>query len=83
MTDDRVPIRIDGETFAALAGSTVASAILASGRLATRHSRKGEPRGPLCGMGVCFECRVTVGGTPGVRSCLVTVAPGMEIGTRD
>lgn len=83
MPEPTVTIRIDGETFAAPAGSTVASAVLASGRLATRYSRKGEPRGPLCGMGVCFECRVKLDGVSGVRSCLVTVAPGMEVHTRD
>jgi NADPH-dependent 2,4-dienoyl-CoA reductase/sulfur reductase-like enzyme len=30
-----------------------------------RVSVTGEPRGPLCGMGICFECAVT----PGRRSC--------------
>ena len=75
----RVAIRIDGRPFDAEAGSSVAAAVLSSGRLATRRSRRGEPRGPLCGMGICFECRLTIDGAPGVRSCLVPVAPGMEI----
>jgi len=75
----KVPISIDGRPFAAAAGSSVAAAVMESGRLALRRSRRGEPRGPLCGMGICFECRLTVDGAPGVRSCLVAVAPGMEI----
>ena len=41
---------------------SIAAAILMSGRSATRRSVSGEPRGPLCGMGICFECRVTVDG---------------------
>lgn len=81
--EERVAIHIDGETFAAEPGSTVAAALVASGRLATRTSRRGEPRGPLCGMGICFECRVTLDGVPGVRACLVAVRPGLEIATRD
>ena len=77
----KVALRIDGETFEAEAGSSVAAAVLQSGRLATRHSRQGDPRGPLCGMGICFECRLTVDGVPNVRSCLLPVASGMEIST--
>ena len=34
-----------------------------------RTSVTGEPRGPLCGMGICFECRTTVDGREHVRSC--------------
>jgi hypothetical protein len=32
-------------------------------------------------MGICHECRVTIGGIAHRRSCLVTVAPEMEIET--
>jgi aerobic-type carbon monoxide dehydrogenase small subunit (CoxS/CutS family) len=81
MPESKIALRIDGESFEAEAGSSVASAVLQSGRLATRRSRRGEPRGPLCGMGICFECRLTVDGVPNVRSCLLPVAPGMEIAT--
>lgn len=81
MAEPTVEVRIDGELCAVAAGSSVAAAVLESGRLATRRSRSGEPRGPLCGMGICFECRLTVDGVPGVRSCLLPVAPGMEIAT--
>jgi D-hydroxyproline dehydrogenase subunit gamma len=81
MPESKIALRIDGEAFEAEPGSSVASAVLQSGRLATRRSRRGEPRGPLCGMGICFECRLTVDGVPNVRSCLLPVAPGMEIAT--
>jgi len=60
---------------------TVAVAVTLAGETAFRHSVTGEPRGPLCGMGICFECRVTIDGVPHARSCQILVQPGMDIGT--
>ncbi|MCP5053679.1 MAG: (2Fe-2S)-binding protein, partial [bacterium] len=42
---------------------------------------KQEPRGALCGMGICFECIVTVNGIPNTRSCMTEVEPGMTVET--
>jgi NADH dehydrogenase/NADH:ubiquinone oxidoreductase subunit G len=39
----------------------------------------GEARGPFCGMGVCYECLVTVNGVPKQRSCMTEVEDNMEI----
>lgn len=64
-------------------GTTVASAILAAGDTVFRKSVTGEPRGPLCGMGICFECRVTIDAMPHQRSCTVLVRDGMEVVTGD
>jgi sarcosine oxidase subunit alpha len=61
-------------------GTTVASAILIAG-IPTRQSLTGEPRGPLCGMGICFECRATINGAMHQRSCQVLCAEGMEVRT--
>jgi sarcosine oxidase subunit alpha len=44
-----------------------------------RFSIEGEARAPLCGMGICMECRVTVNGIPHQRSCQLICAPGMEV----
>ncbi len=78
----RVAITIDGTPFAACTGDTVAAALLASGRLATRRSPvSGAPRGPYCLMGVCFECLVAIDGVGNRQSCLVAVAEGMAIET--
>ncbi|HJV90302.1 MAG TPA: 2Fe-2S iron-sulfur cluster-binding protein [Holophagaceae bacterium] len=38
----------------------------------------GAPRGPLCGMGQCFECRVTIAGRD-VLACLTPALEGMEV----
>ena len=46
-----------------------------------RRSVSGEPRGPLCGMGICFECRVTINGREHCRSCQIPCEPGMEVRT--
>ncbi len=49
---------------------TVAAALENAGRRALRRSVGGEPRGVLCAMGICFECRVEIGGVPHRRACM-------------
>jgi len=78
----RVSIRVDGAALSVEEGVTVAAALLDAGVAAFRTSVSGTPRGPLCAMGTCHECRVTIGGVPHRRACMVAVAPGMEIATR-
>jgi len=62
-------------------GTSVAAAILIAGREAFRTSVSGQPRGPLCGMGVCFECRVTLNGVAHARSCQIVCEEGMQVRT--
>lgn len=73
---------MDGRPFQADAGSTVAAALWNAGMNRFRSSVEGDPRGPLCAMGTCFECRVAIDGVPHRRACLVTCAPGMRVDTR-
>ena len=42
----------------ALPGETIAAALAAADIVAVRQARSGAPRGPFCGMGVCFDCLV-------------------------
>lgn len=51
------------------AGTSLAAALLAKGVTRFRTSASGEGRGPLCGMGTCFECRVTLDGEAHRRAC--------------
>src|SRR5215831_20559914 len=74
-----VRIRFDGAEIEALPGETVAAALAAADIVAVRRSRSGAPRGPYCGMGVCFDCLVTVDGRPNQRACLTKVEPGMDV----
>jgi sarcosine oxidase subunit alpha len=79
-TGNRVDIYINGEAVTAYEGDTVLAALVASGHKSLRHSRKiGESRGPLCGMGVCYECLVTINQRPNQRACMTEVEDGMEI----
>ncbi len=78
---EKVLIMIDGAEHWAVPGTTVAAALLNSGVRTFRGSVSGEARAPLCGMGICFECRVKVDGTENVRSCLEMIKEGMEIET--
>jgi hypothetical protein len=74
-------IEVDGEPVPAFAGETVATVLLALGRRTFRHTGHGAPRGLYCGMGVCFDCLVTVDGVENVRACLTPVEDGMVIAT--
>ena len=73
--------RVNGEEVRVTPGTTVAAAISMGGHRAFRTSVKGEARGPLCGMGICFECRATIDGSMHQRSCQTVCRPGMEITT--
>jgi sarcosine oxidase subunit alpha len=78
-----VELRIDGRPVQAAADATVAVALAQLGIWTFRRSVQGQPRGPVCGMGICYECRVTINGVPHRRACLQQVEEGMEIRTGD
>jgi sarcosine oxidase subunit alpha len=59
-------------------GTTVAVALALEG-LASRKSVTGQCRGPLCGMGICFECRVEINGKLHCRGCQIVCQPGMDV----
>ena len=69
-TGPPVRLRFDGREIEALPGETIAAALAAADIVAVRQARSGAPRGPFCGMGVCFDCLVTVDGRPNQRACL-------------
>jgi predicted molibdopterin-dependent oxidoreductase YjgC len=77
-----VTIWVNGEALEARLGQTIGAAMLAAGRRTVRHTRKaGKPRGLFCAMGTCFDCVVTVNGTPGMRACMTPVETGMRVST--
>jgi D-hydroxyproline dehydrogenase subunit gamma len=77
---EQVSLTVNGTPVVVSMGATVAVAVILAGQVC-RTSVSGEPRGPLCGMGSCFECRVVVDGNPHVRSCQVLCQQGMEVST--
>ena len=77
---ESVVLTVNGSRVTVRAGATVAAAVALAGR-ACRRSVSGEPRRPMCGMGICFECRVTIDGKRHRPSCQVLCQPGMEVST--
>ena len=78
---ERVTILADGRLLEVERGTTVAAALWNAGLTSFRHSVSGEPRAPLCGMGICFECRVTIDGVEHVRACQRLCEDGMQVAT--
>ena len=79
-----VIVFVDGRAVTAPVGSTAIGAIAlaqAQSAAVTRRSVSGAPRGPLCGMGICQECRVTIDGRAHQLSCQTACEPGMDIRT--
>ncbi|MFL4496225.1 (2Fe-2S)-binding protein [Streptomyces sp. VTCC 41912] len=67
--EEPLRITVDGEPVDGVAGQSIAGVLLAAGRLAWRRAPSGAPRGVFCGIGVCFDCLVTVGAERDVRAC--------------
>ena len=76
-----VEIVVDGERHQVPEGMPLAAALLRLGITMFRISVQGEHRAPVCGMGTCFECRVTVAGRQHQRSCLIPCAAGLVVET--
>jgi hypothetical protein len=74
-------VRVNDRVVCVEPGTTVAAAILIAGETVFRTSVRGEPRGPLCGMGICFECRVEIDGLAHCRSCQIVCREGMKVVT--
>jgi len=78
---DKLKVQINGKEISIAEGTSVAAAILNDNVAALRRSVDGNPRGPVCGMGICYECRVTINGVTHQRSCMIACSDGMEIHT--
>ena len=78
VADGRISLTVNGKPIAVAAGTSVAAAVMMAGE-PCRFSVTGEARAPLCGMGICMECRVTIDGVPQRRGCQLLCADGMEV----
>lgn len=75
-----ITISYNGAEYAAYEGESIAAALLANNIRILRYSEKDKkPRGIYCGIGHCYECRVTVDGKRSVRACITTVKHKMNI----
>ena len=77
-----VRLSVNGQAVDVPAGASVAAAV-AQVAARFRRSITGTARAPLCGMGMCFECRVQVDGMDHVRACMTPVSAGMQVRTDD
>ena len=80
---EKFEIEVDGKSILAYSGQTIAEVLLSSGLRVLRVTRKHAPRGVYCGMGICYECRMTVNGMPNVRTCVTLAKPGCKVITQD
>lgn len=73
----------DGRPISFEPGWTVGAALTAAGIRSWRTTRAaGRPRGLFCGIGVCFDCLITVNGQPSLRACLVPAGDGDSVTTQ-
>ncbi|AXH95127.1 (2Fe-2S)-binding protein [Ornithinimicrobium avium] len=74
--------QLDGRPVPFVPGQTVGAALVASGRTSWRTTRhEGRPRGIFCGIGVCFDCLLTVDGVPDQRACQVLAREQLDVST--
>lgn len=78
MADD-VRIRVDGREVVFPSGTNLCAALLECGFFESGDSDSPLAQFPLCGMGVCYQCRATVNGLPHIRTCVLAVEEGMEV----
>lgn len=70
-------ITFDGEPIPARPGQTVGAALTEAGIRSWRETRKnGRPRGLFCGIGVCYDCLLTINGQSNQRACLAPAEDG-------
>ena len=82
MSRASIVISVDGHALTVPAGRSLGAVLHEEYDAAFRRTlRGGAPRGLFCGMGVCFDCLVTVDGRSGVRACITAASEGMTVET--
>lgn len=74
----RVNLCINGQAVSVPTGCSVAAALAIAGNGVARTSVSGEARAPLCGMGICQECRVSINGVRRL-ACQTTCSANMRV----
>lgn len=75
--------QFDGRPVPFRPGQTVGAALIAEGIRSWRTTRRQESsRGLFCGIGVCFDCLITVDAVPNQRACLVLADHDMTVETQ-
>jgi predicted molibdopterin-dependent oxidoreductase YjgC len=75
-----VNFTVNGASFTAQEGQSIAAALMSNGIVAWRETRfRKAPRGVFCGIGQCFDCLVTINGVRDIRACLEVISEGDDI----
>lgn len=83
MSKASIEFRFDGEPITAVAGQSIGAALIVAGHRSWRRTRFDDAlRGIFCGIGICFDCLVTVNDLPSRRACLVEAQPGDVVSTQ-
>lgn len=69
----------EGKAITAREGQSVAAALLEAGERCLRIDEAGNPKGAVCGIGACWECRCSIDGIPDTRACMTEARSGMIV----
>ena len=71
---------VNGKKCPAFQGETVLGALYAAGfKVMGKRSYDRQERSGFCGMGLCYECLVTIDGQKNQRACMIDVKQDMEV----
>lgn len=82
-----VMLSLNNKEIRAFEGETLATVILLSDEPVCKLDKAGNPRGPFCNMGVCYDCLVTVidPASPDkpvkLQACMTRVKAGLRVFT--
>lgn len=71
-------LTVNGHPLRVAVGTSVAAALALADDGCSRTSVSGQRRAPLCGMGICQECRVTIDGLRRL-ACQTSCRDGMQV----
>jgi NADP-dependent aldehyde dehydrogenase len=73
-------LTFDGRPLPVLPGQSIGAVLADAGVRSWRTTRKnGRRRGLFCGIGICYDCLITVDRLPNQRACLTAARPGMVL----
>lgn len=71
---------VNGLEIEAIESENVGTFLLKRRQQVLRKTRfEDNPRGMFCGIGVCFDCIVTIDGIANQRACITQLRDGMRI----
>lgn len=71
-------LTVNGHPLRVAVGTSVAAALALADDGCSRTSVSDQRRAPLCGMGICQECRVTIDGLRRL-ACQTSCRDGMQV----